>query len=211
MRILTLAVTIALLAGCAGISREPWIQQAQNVWLLTYESGSGGTALPVASWQDEDGGWVVAFATPKHVIEGEKSAVSASLGDIRLDHGDVVAEHPNLDVAVLMFPSDGPVPTLSLSGRIPRIGERLLLSSWQGMRFLWVTEGLACSRDRMSAPNWPGGSGGAVLDERGDVIGMATGLGISQVPFSPFQVLIPHQCYFVPSVDFAEWVRSTFR
>jgi hypothetical protein len=82
----------------------------------------------------------------------------------------MVKLHPTLDLALLKVDSvTGAVP---MAEKLPEFGDRLVAIGWQAGHVLQVTDGRAAQElGKMSCPVTLGASGGAVLNERGEIVG----------------------------------------
>jgi S1-C subfamily serine protease len=119
-------------------------------------------------------------ATNQHVIDGaEMLKVKLASGQI-VDVEQVRAESREHDVAVLIIPPSG--TGLALAQGDPEVGEDVLaIGHPKGLERSLSTGVVSGIRQRgntrvyqITAPISPGSSGGPILNERGDVLGMAT-------------------------------------
>ncbi len=119
-------------------------------------------------------------ATNQHVIDG------AGMLKVKLPSGQVVdveqvrAESREHDVAILIIPPSG--KGLALAQGDPEVGEEILaIGHPKGLEHSLSTGVVSGIRQRgntrvyqITAPISPGSSGGPILNDRGDVLGMAT-------------------------------------
>lgn len=120
------------------------------------------------------------IATNFHVIEGAtKLEITDADGTVYFVV-DVVGVSRNNDLAILMCPASG--KPLIVSTNLPEIGDHIVtLGNPKGLQRT-ISDGLISGiRDndnsrfyQMSAPISPGSSGGPVLNDRGEVIGVST-------------------------------------
>jgi hypothetical protein len=126
--------------------------------------------------------------TNHHVIEGASSARIRTFDGRTWPLRVILADDKNSDLARLVAFMDGPVPFLSMAGKAPRVGDRVLvIGSPMGLDET-VTDGIvsAVPAERegqselepatlqVTAAISEGSSGGPVVDALGEVIGVAT-------------------------------------
>ena len=124
-----------------------------------------------------DGG---AVATNFHVIEGAADVrVKTPDGDVsRIQN--VLGVNLKRDLALLEYPKSG--KPLALSKRLPEVGEEIAAignpKGLEGTLSKGIVSGLRKDDDdvvyQITAPISPGSSGGPILDEHGDVLGVST-------------------------------------
>lgn len=124
--------------------------------------------------------------TNYHVIDGStRGAVRVATDGAPLwDISEVVAYDKNLDLALLRVPGAAGVPALTLAGSSPQTGEKIYaLGNPEGLSGS-LSDGLVSNARRtdgtrtliqISAPISHGSSGGPVVNDRGQVIGVAVG------------------------------------
>lgn len=113
-------------------------------------------------------------------------------------------KHPTLDIALVAMPLPGVRSFAILSARLPKEGERLrVIGFGGGQQTRWTSEGMQSSvKGECSCDAWFGDSGGAVVDERGYVVGILSGI------YQDHGVTIPHHVVYVPIADAVTWLRA---
>lgn len=108
-------------------------------------------------------------------------------------------DHPTQDLSLLYDEriEDGPIVVFGLK---PKFGDQLRALGWHGGYMLLLTRGFAGATDgSMSCPVVPGCSGGAVLNVRGELVGI-----ISQVASTNHgqphneRYVVPHMAHYEP-------------
>ncbi len=151
------------------------VEQSQNAYGQPDAIGTG-------FFIDKTGTLLTAY----HVIDGARY-LNVTTAQNRRYRAEVVGFDAARDVAVLRASVRGEVPFLPLVGRPPRIGEKVLAIGNSGGEFLQSRRGrllrLNANAARvdfpqgtleMSAPLAPGDSGGPILDDAGDAIGVVS-------------------------------------
>jgi S1-C subfamily serine protease len=193
---------LVLLVGCQ--TADPRIESARRVWRFG-TSRSYGTAFPVSRKQLPSGKWQIVFLTANHLLRNP-SNLSVHLKEKYLIKGKLIARHPKWDAGLVAFESDDPEKILPLRWDPLTLGEEVWSVGYQA-RTLWVTRGIATMDRRISAPSWPGGSGGPILDVQGRVAGILVAIG-GLVNRHGDRVLVPHQSWIVSLSDLESWVQS---
>lgn len=205
------AALLLLSAGCLSTVDEPSTRssvptEAQKVWWISSGNG-GGTGVPVLSVLMPNGGWKVYFLTARHVAENldPNALVASQESGWMILGGKIEGLHPTEDAAVMSFESRFSVPTIKIRTSPVEFGEQLFGAGYgAGQGQLWLTQGLACSPSRSTTPVCPGDSGGAVLDQNGELVGLLQSFEILGVGGREF--LVMHHCDFVPLPKIREWV-----
>jgi len=172
MRVLTLFFLSAACCTAKIPEDKPIPQLPRVVFLAGEESPSSGSGVVISE------GWVL---TAKHVLP--------------LANTDwETFEHPTADLALVKVPG---LKGSARLGRTPRMGERLFAVGWHHGTAKRLTEGLAQSvPGEMSCPVFPGSSGGPVINERGELVGI-----ISRVLYSRYGQ--PETEFYI--VSFCSW------
>lgn len=204
------AVMSLALAGCAAPALLPPIQAPAAAY-AAWELRCGpvrASAVPVACASLPGGLSEVVFLTARHAVgHGPMSVV---LRGSRLDHGVVLAAHPELDAALIAFAAPLPIRTIEMRGSPARIGEDAWVAGYGGgTSDLWVSRGVVSARNRASVQIVPGDSGGAVLDAAGALLGIVSTVNVHRVPWSPYPQAAWHQCAFVPVAAVLGWARKS--
>jgi len=181
---------------------------ASRTWLLEGPNLVFGTSFPISCKPGEDDGWNVIMLTARHVTKNTQAKYKATQEDINftLKGGIVISVHVKYDASLVLFKSEEYIPIIQLTSEIMRVGEPVFTAGYQGGDF-WITQGLASSRNRVSAPISPGSSGGPVLLPDGRAIAITTQIGTTWAPFGSSQ-LIPHKVLCVAIADIAPWLRE---
>ena len=148
------------------------MQQARSaVRYIRTDDGVVGSGFVMAA-----DGYVV---TNSHVLDGAQGAyVGTHYGSE--EYAPVVADDPELDLALLKLPSDGPHSFVDFGRSADlELGDDVVILGYPlGLDTLTVTRGVMSARH----PGWlqtdatanPGNSGGPAFDEHGKVIGVVT-------------------------------------
>ena len=181
-----LATSMTLMAGAAPAFDSSVLDSVVAVipaWPGAPSAGTGtrdapeGTAVAVMA-----GGYLV---TNAHVL-GRAQAADVRLADGRLVAVEIVAREPRTDLALLKAPMDFPIlraaPPPPLGARVCAVGNQFGLG-------LSVTCGVVSARGRTNAgfnpvedfvqtdaPVNPGGSGGALVDDEGRMVGLVSAI-----------------------------------
>ena len=109
--------------------------------------------------------------------------------------------HPFLDLAMISTKARD-VRVAPLAARLPVLGDRLVAVGWHLGRVLLVTDGRqGGTTGSMSCPIIFGVSGGAVLNQRGELVGIAKAIFIVG-RYHP----ISHVAQYVPVVGLRTWI-----
>jgi serine protease Do len=148
-----------------------------SIVALDVENGAGkhfvGTAFLVA------GGRVA--VTAWHVVHDARRVEARFPDNQRVTVAGLVDKNEKLDLALLRLET-GPRPRLALASAAPQVGSRVyLVGSPRGLDFSF-SEGLISQIRildgvryyQLSCPISPGDSGGPVLNDRGEVVGMVS-------------------------------------
>ena len=155
--------------------------------------GGDGTKVSGSGVVFRDDGHIL---TNRHVVDGASNVTVVSADGRTLD-ADVVGTDADTDVAVLKVDSAMPAATLGTVGGL-RVGQQAIaIGSPLGLSGgPSVTVGVVSALGRAfdakdgpplldmiqtDAPISPGSSGGALLDAAGNVIGITTAIGVSEV------------------------------
>lgn len=168
---------LCLVVACASVSpaRSGHLsslrESATNVWRVG-APGIGGSGFLISSTKVGTK-YLNHMVTAGHLAKTPGLVFTAVNGKHRMILGKLVSKHPTADLAVLVFTSDGPMPFLRLASEAPEFMDRLYAVGYHAWPSLRVTEGFAARLPgHMSCPVAPGASGGAVLNERGEVVGV---------------------------------------
>lgn len=178
--ILALAMSwlLAIASGAWGIDAKRVFDQAKDSVVVVFTVDAQGQPGKFGSGFLLGQGTMV--ATNQHVIDG------AGMLKVKLPSGQVVdveqvrAESKEHDVAILVIPPSG--NGLGLAQGDPAVGEEVLaIGHPKGLERTLSTGVVSGIRQRgntrvyqITAPISPGSSGGPILNDRGDVLGMAT-------------------------------------
>lgn len=205
IRSAALLTALFILPACAA----PVPNLKESAWRLELPGVGGGSAVPVKITQRVDGpGFLVIFLTAKHVSEHAPTGWEAHIGERALHGGFVVAAHPLLDLAVIAFPTLGPLPPLvPLATRSPCVGDTLRCVGYArpADRSLWAAQGLCSGPGRVTLQSWPGDSGGAVLNSDGELVGILLGGYGEQGAFGQ-QVFVPGKSRYCPLPAAWDWL-----
>lgn len=195
-----LVVAVALASSCCGLPpASPLGPQAGGlVWQIDGEA-TLASGTPVAVIDRELWLLTAAHVTITQPVPGWKAVSRA--GDI-LVGGRTGPTHPALDAAFVIFPlpPDYPAPkTLPIDGARLELGDTVWTAGWGGSKALWVTEALAQSDRRLTGGAYFGDSGGAIIDEDGELRGLLIGIGGANRT---------HQVFFIAVADLLPWLAS---
>lgn len=139
--------------------------------------------------------WVL---TSKHLLP------LSTVGGVRVLE---VVEHPSEDLALLRL-EPRPRTAAVLADEAPNLGDRLRSMGYHLSRCLLVVDGRQGENpDCMSCPIIFGASGGAVLNEAGELVGINKAVALIRSPMG--QALpIPHVSHYVPVVGLRSWILS---
>ncbi|BAY41916.1 putative serine protease (plasmid) [Nostoc sp. NIES-2111] len=147
-------------------------------------------------------GWIV---TANHVVANQRN-VSVKVLE-KVYRGAVVARDPNNDLALIKLQSQQRLPSLRLQSIPPKIGQKIYVLGNPLTLEKSFTDGIVSRLDdngviQYTAPTNPGNSGGPLLNENGEVIGVVSrGVPVSRtgslapgiyfaIPTSKIQILI---------------------
>lgn len=146
--------------------------------------GGAGTASATPIWDRNGFAW---YLTAKHCLP------VATVG------GQQVLQsfsHPKLDLALLKVKGSVGVGS-KIADRTPVFGDRLVAMGYGLGVSLHMTDGRAGTKlGYMTCPIAYGCSGGAVLNEKGELVGIIT--QITSMSNGMFPVPVPHMSYYAP-------------
>lgn len=137
--------------------------------------------------------------TAKHVVDGKAGAVF----------------HPTLDIAVVPATTTGKRPVI-VATRKPVFGDVLHVVGWQLDKSLLQTTGHEGETKRKglhvaSANVTLGSSGSGVFNRAGQLVGIATQIGVGPNPDLFGREFVSHHCYYIPVSDFSDWLKEVLR
>ncbi len=187
MRWLMVMIAAAMLMPVQGRAFDGGIQQSVVAvvpqWPGVPRGGTGGREAPEGTAVSVlPGGYL---ATNAHVL-GRAEKVDIRLADGRMVAVDIVGRDPRTDIALIKAPSDFPVPVIVPP---PALGEPVCAVGNQFGLGLSITCGVVSALHRSNAgfnpvedfiqtdtAVNPGGSGGALVDARGRLVGMVSAI-----------------------------------
>lgn len=132
-------------------------------------------------------GWIV---TANHVVANQRN-VAVKVSE-KVYRGAVLARDPNNDLALIKLQSQERLPSLRLQSIPPKIGQKIYVLGNPLTLEKSFTDGIVSRLDnngviQYTAPTNPGNSGGPLLNEDGEVIGIVSrGQQVSQTgSFAP--------------------------
>jgi S1-C subfamily serine protease len=169
----------------AGVVGDPYqliptlVEQVQpSIVSIQVQTGQGGAQGSGVVWNGGEG----VIVTNNHVVEGA-TAVQVVLSDGDTLDGEVLATDPATDLAVVKV-TGGNLPSATFAKDLPRVGE-LAIAMGNPLGFEnTVTAGIVSALHRSlgdatyvdliqtDAPISPGNSGGALVNDKGEVIGI---------------------------------------
>lgn len=197
---MTITGTVGLAPGVPVQDTQPasrpstdYLQSAQRVWKLSLAEGQGhGSATPIARVR----GFVV-FLTCSHVTEaGVPDTLTLGNRTLRVS---AHFSHIYMDAALVWAQTDEHVDLVPLAAEMPAFGTQLWAVGYPlGHRLL--THGYMGEGGVTSVPLAPGNSGGAILNAKGGLVGMAQQIG--RMASGP----VFHVSRFVPISDLRQWI-----
>lgn len=167
-------------ASASAVTPRQIAANAHAALLMVHALGSRGDTLGMGT------GFVVSsdglFVTNYHVIEEAERLTVSLLDGGRYDQVQVVATDPASDLALLRMPATGLRPLKMGSDTRMEVGDKVyVMGNPLGMSGTF-SDGMVSGKRplegvamlQISAPISPGSSGGPVMNERGEVIGVAT-------------------------------------
>lgn len=180
-----LLASLLVVIGCvaAPVVREDAapLEASRRAWLVNAYGIGFGTAFPVAAELMESGRWRVQFITAAHILPpyrledryGQSIATTS------------VTTVQKRDAAVVVLHMDNPPPLIHIAQDQPTFGDRLWVAGFflesrpgdgKPVVVLRLTEGYAADRlGSMAVAAAPGCSGGPVLNDRGEAVGILVG------------------------------------
>lgn len=185
------AASVAFLIATACCTPTTSANLPPTVVLLT----STETGMPAGSGVVIAQGWVL---TASHVLP-----VGTADG---LDVAEVI-EHPTLDLALLRVPGllGYAVP---LADELPKLHDPVHAIGWHLARQLQRTDGYQGGQPgQMSAPIIHGCSGGAVLNEAGELVGIIMSVGYTNTWTATDGSAVPQAAGYTPiTADVVGWI-----
>ena len=173
-----LAVMVVFLAACVSCPQRVSTGAPSSfslVWRLDGPIGHG-SGTPI-HWESGR----LYFATARHVAElGDLTAVR---GTLRLSESQMSWSHELSDVAVISFRCDQRLPVVRVNPIRPRPGAQCYVAGYPHECGLKVFPVLSQADGSWTGAFAPGMSGGAVLDERGELVAVFFG-------YTPFFTLM---------------------
>lgn len=167
-----LALMLITTVACCTPGGQTW--NHPNIPKITGPGGSLGSGIVIAD------GWVL---TAKHLLP------TVTVGG--LPHGEVI-EHPTLDLVLISCPGMDP-RGLVIAQEGPKVYDRLFTYGWHMGKRLMKTEGFqGKTKGHMSAPIIFGCSGGAVVNDRGELVGIIRSVISRQVQEGWGYYAVPH-------------------
>lgn len=160
-----------------------------------------GTATPIAC-ELIDGRYHVTFLTAKHCLGDEGTVYTIDQGYLTptVGAGSGGHGHPSLDVAVIVCVCFDAIKPRGISYEEPAFGDRVFVCGFPSGVGPYLTEGFYSGDGRISASAFPGSSGSAVCNERGQVVGVLTAGYAEGFQFIDFMVLE------IPTAEFRTWL-----
>ena len=162
-----------------------------------YSLGSG---FIIGEYDDKQVG-----LTAGHVCaasQGSESAIEISTLNGEYSAVEGVLVYPNVDVCILTFPNKG-YPAIPVAPKPPRIGDKAfsisaplgtfnsnMVPMFEGRYLGKVPSPLGIELDAYSIPGTRGSSGGMIINEKGQVIGMTV---MARVGLETFTLAVPHE------------------
>lgn len=186
------ALTLLAIVACCTPGGQTW--NHPNVPMITGPGWSMGSSVVIAD------GWVL---TAKHVLP------ALTVGG--LANGEAIP-HPTLDLALIHCPGMDP-RGLVIAQEGPKVYDRLYAYGWHAGQRLLRTEGFqGKSTGHMSAPVIFGCSGGAVVNDRGELVGIIVGMLSRKVQGGDGWYALPHiSRYTVLDESARNWIGTHIR
>ena len=165
------------------------------------DTGGYGSGTIIESKILFDDSWLITILTAKHVVvDAENNYIVPRVNGV---DGIVVNAHATMDVAIIAFVMDGPMQPIPLIRPTEiEMGETLYGMGNGASKQIWLTQGIATSKNRGGFAA-PGDSGGAMLDDMGQLIGV-----IVAVDNLGWDGLVLHHTYIEPIADMANWISN---
>lgn len=182
-----------------------------TVWHFDTDYGTGSAVVvsSVAYFESDPtlAKFKIVMLTARHVtryMELMDAKATATRGDDVLEGGVVLATHPEDDLALVVFESDQPYMPAKLRRGSPTLLEKLYSIGYSGgQKEKWVSEGLANGEQRSTGPAAPGDSGGAVVDVKGQLVGIMKALDTIRGRFDGF---VYHHMTYESVSDALPWI-----
>lgn len=183
--------SLLLLTLATSCCVPPAAVRPPNVLLLTNGTHGRGSGTVIAH------GWIL---TAKHVLP------VSSAGGNRIEE---VFRHPDLDLALLRAPG-AMWHGLTAAPQMLSVYDRVYAYGWHQGHTLLKTEGFQGQTiGTMSAPVYYGCSGGAVVDARGDLVGIIATMDVSEDSFDIIHP-VPHMSgYTTLTPAVLRWIFKT--
>jgi S1-C subfamily serine protease len=195
--------TINSITSTVGFTDPSYVQTAKKVWKLSTSSGSG-SAFPIfCAWDPVVKKYRTVFLTAAHCARASGLYTVENLNGTTYGRGFPVATHATVDLGLISFFTKEPIPVVTYTTSAPHLGETIYTAGWPLGHHLHMTKGLMSSiANSGSAPVIFGNSGGAVIDTRGRVVGVAV-----SISDGGYGGPVPHMMFFVPiTQERIEWM-----
>lgn len=177
-RLATASALLVMVACSTPSEQQPRPKHPQVVLLSLEPSGAGSGVVIADNWL-----LTCAHCTPVDMVGGFKAT-----------HHII---HPTLDLALVKVP--GLKANGLRFGDTPKTHERLYAYGWHLGKYFLKTEGFqGVDPEGMSAPIIHGCSGGAVVDAKGDLIGIITWVAYTGTWSGTDGVPLPHISGYTP-------------
>lgn len=188
------APLIWLLAAVAGCTTAAPRQLAIPSVVRMIDTGDGvASAVPITPT------WLL---TAKHAVPGVEAIAGSPV--VR------VIEHPLRDLALVQIRDPMPWRCAAIATELPRFGDHVTAIGWHLGEHLTVTDGRQSGTPYViSAPIVSGASGGAAVNDRGELFGILSAIGTLNLEYGRFVVF--HQCHIVLVVDLRAWIQSNLK
>jgi len=182
---------------------------APSVVAVNIDGGGHGSGTVVKCEQIAEDLWAITILTARHVASPvelefmspeEREMYPWSLSVLG-QRAHLLTNHPALDASLIQVILDKPLPVAKLRHEGVLAGEDLYVMGFSvSGEDLWISKGVASSPDRGGSAA-PGDSGGAVFDERGNLVGV-----VNAIDSLGFNGLVWHHHYFAPIADLTDWL-----